>query len=347
MLNNPLEFEKPIADLDDYVAELKRLANDPNARQDAVGRGIDIEGEIAKLEQRRTEMMRQIFANLTPWNEVQIARHPQRPYTLDYIKLIFDDFMELHGDRINADDAAIVGGLARFYGESVMVVGHQKGREIKERALRNNGSARPAGFRKALRLMKLAEKFNKPIFAFIDTTAAMSDPMAEEEGISRAIAYNLQEMVMLRVPIVVVVTGEGGSGGALGIAVGDRILMLEHAVYSVIPPESCAAILTAFGRDKARAAEAADALKLTARHALELGVVDEVLREPLGGAHLNAAETAATVKQAMARHMSALGKLAPDALVQLRYEKFRNMGAWYDATALIKTQLAAEPTSGA
>jgi acetyl-CoA carboxylase carboxyl transferase subunit alpha len=346
MLNNPLEFEKPIADLDDYVAELKRLANDPNARQDAQTRGIDIEGEITKLEQRRTEMMRQIFANLTPWNEVQIARHPQRPYTLDFIKLICDDFFELHGDRINADDAAIVGGLARFNGEPVVVMGHQKGRDLKERALRNFGSARPSGFRKALRLMKMAEKFNKPILAFVDTTAAMSDPMAEEEGISRAIAYNLQEMVMLRVPIVVAVTGEGGSGGALGIAVGDRVVMLEHAVYSVIPPESCAAILTAFGRDKARAAEAADALKLTARHALELGVVDEVLREPLGGAHHDAPGTAAILKLALARHLSALGKLTSDELVRMRYEKFRKMGVWYDAAALIQEQLAVEPTPG-
>jgi acetyl-CoA carboxylase carboxyl transferase subunit alpha len=347
MLNNPLEFEKPIADLDDYVAELKRLASDPNARQDAQIRGIDIDEEIAKLEQRRTEMMRHIFSNLTPWNEVQIARYPQRPYTLDYIRLMCDDFMELHGDRINADDAAIVGGLARFYGEPVVVIGHQKAREIKERAMRNNGSARPSGFRKALRLMKLAEKFNKPIIAFIDTTAAMSDAMAEEEGVSRAIAYNLQEMVMLQVPIIVAVTGEGGSGGALGIAVGDRIVMLEHAVYSVIPPESCAAILTAFGRDKARAAEAADALKLTARHALELGVVDEVLPEPLGGAHRNPAEAAATLKLALARHLSALGKFTPDELVRQRYEKFRKMGAWYDAAALIQQELVVEPTSGA
>jgi acetyl-CoA carboxylase carboxyl transferase subunit alpha len=347
MLNSPLDFEKPIADLDEDIAALKRLANDPNARQDALARGIDLAAEIPKVEQRRTEMVRQIFSNLTPWNEVQIARHPQRPYTLDFIKLICDDFFELHGDRVNADDAAIVGGLARFRGESVVVLGHQKGRDLKERTLRNFGSARPAGFRKALRLMKLAEKFNKPILVFVDTMAAMADPMAEEEGISRAIAYNLQEMVMLRVPIVVAVTGEGGSGGALGIAVGDRVMMLEHAVYSVIPPEGCAAILTAFGKDKSRAAEAADALKLTARHALELGVVDEILPEPLGGAHHNAAEAAATLKQAIGRHLSALGKLSADELVRLRYEKYRRMGAWYDASALIKEQLAVEPTSGA
>jgi acetyl-CoA carboxylase carboxyl transferase subunit alpha len=347
MLNNPLDFEKPIADLDQDISELKRLANDPHARQDAQARGIDIEGEIAKVEQRRQELMREIFANLTPWNEVQIARHQARPYTLDYIKLICEDFFELHGDRFNADDAAIVGGLARFRGESVMVMGHQKGRDLKERNLRNFGRARPSGFRKALRLMKLAEKFNKPILVFVDTTAAMADPMAEEEGISRAIALNLMEMFTVRVPIVVAVTGEGGSGGALGIAVGDRVVMLEHAVYSVIPPESCAAILTAFGRDKGRAAEAADALKLTARHALELGVVDEVLPEPLGGAHHNPAETAATVKQAIGRHLTALGKLSGDELLRLRYEKYRNMGVWYDAAAIMQEQLAVEPTSGA
>jgi acetyl-CoA carboxylase carboxyl transferase subunit alpha len=346
MLNNPLDFEKPLAEVDEDIAQLKLILNNPHGREDALTRGIDLEAEIAGFEQKREEMMRRIFANLSPWNEVQIARHPSRPYTLDFIKLICDDFMELHGDRINSDDAAIVGGLAHFRGEAVVVVGHQKGRDLKERSLRNFGSARPSGFRKALRLMQLAEKFNKPILVFVDTMAAMADPMAEEEGISRAIAVNLMEMVMLRVPIVVAVTGEGGSGGALGIAVGDRVVMLEHAVYSVIPPESCAAILTAFGRDKARAAEAADALKLTARNALELGVVDEMLPEPLGGAHHNPAETAAALKQAIGRHLTALGKLTPDELVQLRYQKYRNMGAWYDAAAILNEQLAVEPTSG-
>lgn len=342
MLTNPLDFEKPIEALDSDIAEFKRLAADPNARADASARGIDIDGEIAKVEKKREEMMRQIFSNLTPWNEVQMARHEHRPHTLDYIRLICDDFMELHGDRINADDAAIVGGLARFHGEAVMVMGHQKARDLKENLKRNFGSARPAGFRKALRLMKLAAKFNKPILVFVDTPAAAADLMAEEDGISRAIAINLQEMVMLRVPIVVAVIGEGGSGGALGIAVGDRVVMLEHAVYSVIPPESCAAILW---RDNKLAPEAADALKLTAQHAHRFGVVDEVLPEPLGGAHRNPVEAAATLKRSIAAHLTALGKLTPDELLVQRYQKYRNLGRWQEATAEILAESAPEPTA--
>ncbi len=344
MLTNPLDFEKPIEALDADIAEFKRLAADPAARADAATRNIDIDGEIAKVETKREEMMRQIFSNLTPWNEVQMARHEQRPHTLDYIRLICDDFMELHGDRVNADDEAIVGGLAHFNGEAMEVLGHQKARNLKENLKRNFGSARPAGFRKALRLMQLAAKFNKPILVFVDTPAAAADLMAEEDGISRAIAVNLQEMVMLRVPIVVAVIGEGGSGGALGIAVGDRVVMLEHAVYSVIPPESCAAILW---RDNKLAPEAADALKLTARHALEFGVVDEVLPEPLGGAHRNPAETAATLKGAIARHLAALGKLAPDQLLTQRYEKYRRLGEWHDPAAIQEALLRAAPEPGA
>lgn len=327
--NNPLDFEKPIAGLDEQIAELKRLADDEGARADALTRGIDIDGEIAKVEGIRQQLMEQIFRNLTPWNQVQMARHPQRPYTLDYINLLFEDFLELQGDRVNADDPAIVGGLAKFHGESVVVMGHQKARELKERQLRNFGSARPAGFRKALRLMKMADKFNKPLIIFVDTPAAEANLMAEEEGISATIAINLREMVGLRVPIVVAVVGEGGSGGALGIAVGDRILMLEHAVYSVIPPESCAAILW---NDRSRAPEAADALKLTAKHALEFGIVDEVLDEPLGGAHRSLTEMAATLKQAISRNLSMLSKLTPEELQQNRYEKFRRMGRWEEET---------------
>jgi acetyl-CoA carboxylase carboxyl transferase subunit alpha len=325
MLNNPLDFEKPIAELDAHIAELKRIAADPQVRADAVAKGIDTDAEIAEVEAKREALMRQIFANLTPWNEVQMARHKDRPYTLDYIRLLFDDFLELRGDRVNADDPAIVGGMARFRGESVVVMGHQKGRDLKERQLRNFGSARPAGFRKALRLMKLAEKFNKPLIVFVDTPAADSNLMAEEENISATIAVCLREMALLRVPIIVAIIGEGGSGGALGIAVGDRILMLEHAVYSVIPPEGCAAILW---NDRSRAAEAAEALKLTAQNALEFQLVDDVLPEPLGGAHHDPAAMAATLKKAIARNLAALGKLSPDELVQARYEKFRRMGCW-------------------
>ncbi|HLI49658.1 MAG TPA: acetyl-CoA carboxylase carboxyltransferase subunit alpha [Chthonomonas sp.] len=336
---SPLDFEKPISELDANIAELKRIAADPVLRKDALDRGIDIDEEIARIERRREEVMRQIFANLTPWNEVQMARHPQRPYTLDYVRLIFEDFMELHGDRINADDPAIVGGLARFNGRSVVVIGHQKGRDLKERQLRNFGSARPAGFRKALRLMKLAEKFRKPLITFVDTPAAEANLMAEEEGISRAIAVNLMEMAHLKTPIVTAIIGEGGSGGALGIAMGDRVVMLEHAIYSVIPPESCAAILKEFGRDRSRAPEAADALKLTARHAQAFGVVDEVLPEPLGGAHRDLQQTAKTLQEAIARHLEALDKKPLNVLLQERYERYRNIGKWHDPLQLIRTQL--------
>src|SRR5579871_632124 len=330
MLNDPLDFEKPIAELDDLIAELKKVARDPHAREDALAKGIDIEAEIAKVEGLRAEKARQVFSNLTPWQEVQMARHKDRPYTLDYIRLLCDDFMELHGDRTNADDPAIVGGLAHFRGEAVVVLGHQKGRDLKERQLRNFGSARPAGFRKALRLMKMAEKFNKPLLVFVDTPAAEANLMAEEEGISETIAVCLREMVMLRIPIVVAVIGEGGSGGALGIAVGDRVLMLEHSVYSVIPPEGCAAILW---NDRTRSAEAAEALKLTARHALEFRLVDEVLPEPLGGAHREPGAMADTLRTAISKHLAALGKMTPDQLLQTRYEKFRNMGRWNDPLA--------------
>ncbi|MCS6775365.1 MAG: acetyl-CoA carboxylase carboxyltransferase subunit alpha [Chloroherpetonaceae bacterium] len=331
MLNNPLDFEKDIAELDALIAELKQMGRDPSVRADAAQKGIDIEARIAEVEAAREERLRQIFANLTPWNQVQMARHPQRPYTLDYIRMLCDDFFELYGDRINADDPAIVGGLARFQGRPVVVLGHQKGRDLKERQQRNFGSARPAGFRKALRLMKLAEKFRKPLIIFVDTPAAEANLMAEEEGISTTIAVNLREMIMLRVPIVVAVIGEGGSGGALGIAVGDRVLMLEHAIYSVIPPEGCAAILW---KDRNRAAEAAEALKLTARHALEFGLVDAIVPEPIGGAHRDPQAMAATLKAAIAEHLSALLALSPDALTQARYAKFRQMGRWQELPAV-------------
>ena len=327
MSSNPHEYEKDITDLDQLIAELRQMARDPDVRADALARGIDIEVKIAEVEAQREEKLRLILSAMTPWNEVQMARHKDRPYTLDFIRMIFDDFLELHGDRTNADDPAIVGGLASFQGMPVIVLGHQKGRDLKERQKRNFGSARPAGFRKALRLMKMAEKFRKPIVVFVDTPAAEANLMAEEEGISTTIAVCLREMIMLRVPVVVAVIGEGGSGGALGIAVGDRILMLEHAVYSVIPPEGCAAILW---DDRNRASEAAAALKLTARHALEFELVDEILPEPLGGAHRDPVATAMTVKTAIAEHLWNLQKLSEEQLLAARYEKFRHMGRWFD-----------------
>ncbi len=336
MLQNLLEFEKPIAELDALIEELKRTAADPDRLAEAKASNIDFEKEIAGIEARREQVMRDVFANLTPWNRVQMARHPQRPYTLDYIRLITENFVELHGDRINADDPAIVGGTARFMGRPVMVIGHQKGRDLKERQMRNFGSARPAGFRKALRLMQMADRFKKPILCFVDTPAAEANLMAEEEGISRAIAWNLEQMFHLRVPVVAAVIGEGGSGGALGIAVGDRVLMLEHAIYSVIPPESCAAILSEFGRDRSRAPEAAAALKITAQHACQFGAADEVLPEPPGGAHRNPAAAASLLQTALHKHLSELETLSPDQLREARYQRYRRLGQWLDPQAMVE-----------
>jgi acetyl-CoA carboxylase carboxyl transferase alpha subunit/acetyl-CoA carboxylase carboxyl transferase beta subunit len=323
---NPLDFEKPILELDKLIEELKQVSADPDVRAETP----QIDQEIAAVEAQQEAMIRQTFAGLTPWNEVQMARHPDRPYTLDYIGLLCEEFVELHGDRTNADDPAIVGGIARFGDRSVFVLGHQKGRNLKERQLRNFGSARPAGFRKALRIMKMAERFNKPLLIFVDTPAAEANLPAEEEGISTTIAVCLREMSVLRVPILVAVIGEGGSGGALGIAIGDCVLMLEHAIYSVIPPEGCAAILW---NDRNRAAEAAEALKLTAKHACEFGLIDEVLPEPSGGAHRNPAAMAQTLDSAFRRHLETLDALSPEALLQKRYARFRNMGRWEEPDA--------------
>ncbi len=326
--NTLLEFEKPIAELDDLIEELKQIAKDPASREAASGTGVDIEAKIREIQKAKEERTRHIFANLTPWDEVQMARHADRPYTLDYIGLICEDFLELHGDRINADDAAIVGGMATFQGQQVMVLGHQKARTAKERVVRNFGSARPAGFRKALRLMKMAEKFHRPLLVFVDTPAAEANLQAEEEGISTTIAVCLREMVTIKTPIIVAVIGEGGSGGALGIAVGDHVMMLEHAVYSVIPPEGCAAILW---NDRSRADDAAKALKLTARHACEFEVVDEVLAEPLGGAHRDPAGMADRLRERFATHLAELQKLSDEELIERRYGKFRRLGRWMEA----------------
>ena len=316
MALNVLDFEKPIADLDANIAELRRVSQEE---------GIDRSAEIEELEQRRDRLIAEVFANLTPWDKTLLARHPSRPYTMNYIRSIFDDFVELHGDRLFADDNAIVGGFAFANGKPVMVVGQQKGRDLKDRQFRNFGSAKPEGYRKALRLMKMAEKFGRSIISFVDTPAADCSVGAEERGISEAIARNMREMAMLKVPVVVVVTGEGGSGGAIGIGVGNRVLMLEHAIYSVIPPEGCAAILW---HDPAKGPEAAEALKITAQHALEYGIIDEVIPEPLGGAHRNYEAAATNVKDAIARSLAQLEKLSPKKLVQQRYDKFRQMGVF-------------------
>lgn len=309
-----LDFEKPILDLEKQIAELKGFASKGK---------IGLEGEIKSLEKKLEELREGIYDKLTPWQRVQIARHPQRPYFLDYIRFMMADFVELHGDRYFRDDQAIVGGFAKFDGKAVALVGHQKGRDTKENLLRNFGSAHPEGYRKAIRIMKLAEKFNHPVISFVDTPGAYPGVGAEERGQAHAIAYNLREMIHLGVPIIVVVIGEGGSGGALGIGVGDKVLVLENAYYSVISPEGCAAILW---KDRARAPEAANALKLTAKDLLELGVIDEIVPEPSGGAHRDPEKTAALLKEILLKHLKFLLKMSKEELLKERYEKFRKMG---------------------
>ena len=314
-----LELEKPIAELDEQIAAIKRLTTE---------QGEDRSEDIAGLEADRDRLIEGIFANLTPWDETLLARHPKRPYTLDYVRTIFDDYTELHGDRLFADDHAMVGGIATLDGREVMFVGHQKGRDLKERQYRNFGSAKPEGYRKALRLMKTAAKFGRPVICFVDTPAADVSVGAEERGISEAIARNMMEMSVLEAPIVVVVVGEGGSGGAIGLAVGDRILMMQHSIYSVIPPEGCAAIIW---RDATKGKEAADALKLTAQGALDLGMIDAVIPEPLGGAHRNMEAAARNVKIAIVKALDELEKLTVPKLLDKRYKKFRSMGAFTEA----------------
>ncbi|MHB1455425.1 MAG: acetyl-CoA carboxylase carboxyltransferase subunit alpha [Armatimonadota bacterium] len=314
MALNVLDFEKPIAELDSNINELKKISE---------AEGIDRSVEISELEAHRDRLIAQIFSNLTAWDKTLTARHPNRPYTLDYIRMIFDDFTELHGDRLFADDKAIIGGIASLNGEPVMVVGHQKGRDLKERQYRNFGSAKPEGYRKAGRLMKLAEKFNHPIICLVDTPAADCGIGSEERGISEAIARNMFFMSTLKVPVIVIVIGEGGSGGAIGIAVGNRILMLEHSIYSVIPPEGCAAIIW---RDASKGAEAAEALHLTAQSALQNGVIDDIIPEPLGGAHRNYDRAASILKQSIVDNLTTLKMLSGDELAEQRYQKFRAMG---------------------
>lgn len=316
---NILDFEKPIAELDDQIAEIKRLTAE---------QGEDRSDDIALLEADRDRLIEEVFANLTPWDKTLLARHPKRPYTLDYVRAIFDDYTELHGDRLFSDDHAMIGGIATLDDRQVMFVGQQKGRDLKDRQYRNFGSAKPEGYRKALRLMKIAAKFGRPVICFVDTPAADVSVGAEERGISEAIARNMMEMSVLGTPIVVVVVGEGGSGGAIGLAVGDRVLMMEHSIYSVIPPEGCAAIIW---RDATKAKEAADALKLTAQGALELGVIDEVIPEPLGGAHRNVEAAARSVKAAIVKCLDELEKLSVPKLLDKRYKKFRSMGAFTEA----------------
>jgi acetyl-CoA carboxylase carboxyl transferase subunit alpha len=312
-LNSYLEFEKPIVELEEKLRELQEFSTDT----------VDLKAEVGRLEKKVVKMREEIFSNLTRWQTVQLARHINRPFTTDYIRLIFTDFIELHGDRKFADDHAIVAGLARLDGNPVMVIGHQKGRDTKEKVFRNFGMPNPEGYRKALRLMEMAERFHLPIITFVDTPGAFPGIGAEERGQAEAIARNLLEMSRLQTPIVVVVTGEGGSGGALAIAVGDRILMLEHSIYSVISPEGCAAILWS---DGTKGEVAAEALKPTARDLKALGVIDEIVSEPLGGAHRNHEVTARNVHEAIVRNLRELSEIPMDKLLAARYDKFRSMG---------------------
>jgi acetyl-CoA carboxylase carboxyl transferase subunit alpha len=307
-----LDFEEPVALL---LKEIEALKLMPPTK--------DRLASIGRLEARVDELRTEIFAGLGPWQCVQVARHPNRPCSLDYVERLFTEFTEVHGDRRFADDKAIIAGFAFFHGRPVMIVGHQKGRDTKQKIFRNFGYAKPEGYRKALRVMKLAEKFGRPVVAFVDTPAAYPGIESEERGVAEAIALNLREMSQLNVPIVVIVCGEGGSGGALGIAVGDRVLMQEFGVYSVIPPEGCAAILW---RDAQKKVEAAEALKITAPDLLALGIIDEIVKEPVGGAHQDYAAATALLDEALTRHLEQLEAMNPRERLDARYRKFRAMG---------------------
>jgi len=308
-----LEFEEPIGEL---LKEIEALAAlEPSAERDQ---------EIARLEGRVNTMRGDLYRNLTPWQRVQVARHPSRPTTLDYVESLFTEFVELHGDRRFADDHAIVTGTALYKGQPILVVGHQKGSDTKQKIYRNFGYARPDGYRKAMRTMEMAQKFRRPIICFVDTPAAYPGIESEERGVAEAIALNLREMAMLEVPVIVLVHGEGGSGGALGIAVGDRILMHEFAIYSVIPPEGCAAILW---RDANKKVEASAALKITAPDLLRLEIIDEIINEPVGGAHTDPAQAAALVDIALSRALAEVSAMDVETRLNARYDKFRKMGS--------------------
>ncbi len=316
-----LEFEQPIAELEARIEELRFVQDDS---------AVDISEEILRLQRKSQALTKDIYAKLTPWQVALVARHPQRPYTLDYIGMLFSDFEELHGDRAYADDLSIVGGLARFNGQSVMVIGHQKGRDTREKILRNFGMPRPEGYRKALRLMKLAEKFSMPIFTFIDTPGAYPGIGAEERGQSEAIGRNLSSMAGLKVPIVCTVIGEGGSGGALAIAVGDALLMMQYSTYSVISPEGCASILW---KSADQAPEAAETLGITSARLKTLGLVDRILNEPLGGAHRDPQATAQTLKKALHETLRQLVSLSPKELVAARFERLMAYGRYKEVPA--------------
>ena len=309
-----LDFEKPLAELEEQIKQIRDLADETE---------VDVAEKIAQLEDRATQLRKEIFNSLTPQQRLQVARHPRRPTTLDYIQAISDDWLELHGDRAGFDDLAMVGGVGRIDGRAVVMIGQQKGRNTKDNIQRNFGQASPSGYRKAIRLMEHADRFGMPILTFIDTPAAWAGIEAEEYGQGEAIAYNLREMFKFEVPIICTVVGEGGSGGALGIGVGDHLMMMEHSVYSVAPPEACAAILW---RDAAKASKAAEALKITSEDLVALGIIDEVVREPTGAAHADPVQATELVKAAILKNLAQLDKLSSQQRRDLRYQKFRNIG---------------------
>ena len=315
-----LEFEREIFALETQIQDLVSLSH----MYDSVG---DITHEIAKLKKKLRRMKHDVYSNLKGWDKTLVARHPDRPYTLDYLDLVFTEFFELHGDRHGGYGPSIVGGVARFDGKSVMIVGHQKGRDIKEKIRRNFGMSQPAGYRKALRLMQMAEKFNMPVITFIDTPGAYPGVDAEEKGQAQAIAINMFSIIQLKVPIICVIIGEGGSGGALAIGIGDHITMLEHSVYSVISPEGCASILWG---DKNKTAQAADALCITANDLLKFKVIDEIIREPLGGAHRNHKQAAIRMKKSLRKNLERLTQIPLSELIPLREKKFREMGKFVE-----------------
>jgi acetyl-CoA carboxylase carboxyl transferase subunit alpha len=309
-----LDFEKPLFDLQQRIQQIRELAEENN---------VDVSSQIEQLETKYVQLQEEIFTNLSPSQRLQLARHPRRPSTLDYIQAIADEWVELHGDRGGKDDPALIGGVARLNGRPVVMLGHQKGRDTKDNVARNFGMPAPSGYRKAMRLMEHADRFNMPILTFIDTPGAWAGLEAEELGQGEAIAYNLREMFMLSVPIICTVIGEGGSGGALGIGVGDRLLMLEHSVYTVATPEACAAILW---KDAKKAPQAAEALRITAQDLQGLGILDEILQEPWGGAHANSVKAAEILREALIANLQELEKLESSELQELRYQKFRRMG---------------------
>ena len=315
-----LDFEREIFALETQIQDLVSLSH----MYDSVG---DITHEITKLKKKLRRMKHDVYSNLKGWDKTLVARHPDRPYTLDYLDSVFTEFFELHGDRHGGYGPSIVGGVARFDGKSVMIVGHQKGRDIKEKIRRNFGMSQPAGYRKALRLMQMAEKFNMPIITFIDTPGAYPGVDAEEKGQAQAIATNMFSIIQLKVPIICVIIGEGGSGGALAIGIGDHITMLEHSVYSVISPEGCASILWG---DKKKTAQAADALCITANDLLKFKVIDEIIREPLGGAHRNHKQAAIRMKKSLRKNLERLTQIPLSELIQLREKKFREMGKFVE-----------------